>query len=121
MATKQKTNEQGASILATDFSLVYKPPRSATRRFFWRWRIVFESTFALTMLEGWEKILIVGLMAIFWGLLVTGIVRYLPYHLQFLYRRTIYYLSGTEQKEWSSIGGIGVAVLSSKSSHLSEL
>lgn len=99
---------------------------------------MFESTFALTMLEGWEKILIgassplldnvfnlirleVGLMAIFWGLLVTGIVRYLPYHLQFLYRRTIYYLSGTEQKEWSSIGGIGAAVLSSKSSHMSEL
>jgi hypothetical protein len=63
----------------------------------------------------------VALMAIFWGLLITGIVRYLPYHLQFLYRRTIYYLSGTEQKEWSSMGGIGAAVLSSKSSHMAEL
>jgi hypothetical protein len=59
MATKQQNiNERGASILATDFSLVYKPPRSSIRRFFWRWRIVFESTFALTMCEGWEKILI---------------------------------------------------------------
>lgn len=121
MATKQNINERGSSILATDFSLVYKPPRSAIRRFFWRWRIVFESTFALTMCEGWEKILIVALMAIFWGLLITGIVRYLPYHLQFLYRRTIYYLSGTEQKEWSSMGEIGAAVLSSKSSQMAEL
>ena len=63
----------------------------------------------------------VALMAIFWGLLITGVVRYLPYHLQFLYRRTIYYLSGTEQKEWSSMGGIGAAVLSSKSSYTAEL
>ncbi|KAF8504348.1 hypothetical protein F5888DRAFT_1655033 [Russula emetica] len=118
MSTKQNTNERGTSILATDFSLVYKPPRSATRRFFWRWRIVFESTLGLTMYEGWEKILFVALMAIFWGLLITGIVRYLPYHLQFLYRRTIYYLSGTE---WSSMGGIGAAVLSSKPSHMAEL
>ncbi|KAI0275841.1 hypothetical protein BGY98DRAFT_920087 [Russula aff. rugulosa BPL654] len=121
MVTKQYKNERSASILTPDLSLVYKPPRSATRRFFWRWRILFESTFALTMFEGWEKILIVSLMAIFWGLLITGIVRYLPYHLQFLYRRTIYYLSGTEQKEWSSIGGIGAAMLSSKSSHMAEL
>jgi hypothetical protein len=58
MATKQKNNERGGSIIGTDTSLVYKPPRSATRRFFWRWRILLESTFALTMVEGWEKILI---------------------------------------------------------------
>ena len=58
MVTKQNIKERGASILAADLSLVYKPPRSATRRFFWKWRIMFESTFALTMFEGWEKILI---------------------------------------------------------------
>jgi hypothetical protein len=45
-------------------------------------------------------------MAIFWGLLITGIYRYLP----FLYQRTIYYLSGTEQKDWTSV--VGAAVLS---------
>ncbi len=61
-------------------------------------------------------------MAIFWGLLITGIVRYLPCHLQLLYRRTIYYLSGTEQKEWSSVQGIGNAMLSTEASpiHLAE-
>ncbi len=58
MATKQNSNNRGASLIGTDYSLVYKPPRSAIRRFFWRWRILFESTFALSMFEAWEKILI---------------------------------------------------------------
>jgi len=60
----------------------------------------------------------VALMAIFWGLIITAIYRYFPYHLQFLYHRAVYYLSGTEQKDWSSIGGVGGAVLSNKASHL---
>jgi hypothetical protein len=60
----------------------------------------------------------VALMAIFWGLLITGVFRYLPYHLQFLYQRTIYYLSGTEQNEWPSVRGVGTAVLSAKASYM---
>lgn len=52
-------------------------------------------------------------MAIFWGLLITGIYRYLPYHLEFLYRRAVYYLSGTEE------ASVGAALLSTKaSSHI---
>ena len=57
-------------------------------------------------------------MAIFWGLLITGIYRYLPYHLLFLYRRAVYYLSGTEQKDWTSAGGAGAAMLSTKTPHV---
>ena len=49
-------------------------------------------------------------MAIFWGLLITGIYRYLPYHLEFLYRRAVYYLSGTEE------ASVGAALLSTKAS-----
>jgi Small subunit of serine palmitoyltransferase-like len=137
MATKQREDNDDAStpLFTTDLGLVYKPPRSAFRRFFWRWRICFESTLALSMFEGWEKFLIrtshlriccpqdltarlVALIAIFWGLLITGIYRYLPYHLQFLYRRTVYYLSGTEQKDWTSVRGVGAAVLSTKAPHV---
>jgi hypothetical protein len=59
----------------------------------------------------------VAFMALFWGLLITGIYRYLPYHLQFLYRRTVYYLSGTEQIDWTSVRGFGAAVLSIKAPH----
>lgn len=36
----------------------YHPPKSAVRAFFWRRRVLFESTFAFTMLEPWEKILL---------------------------------------------------------------
>jgi hypothetical protein len=58
MATKQSNNDRGASLLAADLALVYTPPRSALRHFFWKWRVRFESTFALSMFEGWEKILV---------------------------------------------------------------
>ncbi|KAI0261236.1 hypothetical protein BC834DRAFT_795277, partial [Gloeopeniophorella convolvens] len=74
----------------------YRAPKSRIGRFFWRWRLWFEATFAISMLQPWEKGLIVVFMLIFWGLLLTGIYRYLPYHLEFLYRRGVYYLSGTE-------------------------
>ena len=40
-----------------DFSFTEKP-EGAIAQFFWRWRIWFESTFALSMLEPWEKILL---------------------------------------------------------------
>jgi hypothetical protein len=60
---------------------------------------------------------VVALMATFCALLVTGIYRYLPYHLQFLYQRAVYYLSGTEQKDWTSVRGFGVAMLSTKAPH----
>ncbi|KAI9450583.1 hypothetical protein F5148DRAFT_945309, partial [Russula earlei] len=107
MATKQTNDESGAALLNADLSLDYKPPRSASRHFFWRWRMWFETTFALSMFEGWEKIFVLTLMAIFWGLVITGIYRYLPYHLQFLYRRAVYYVSGTEQNDWSSARAVG--------------
>jgi hypothetical protein len=55
------------------------------------------------------------LVAIFCGLLITGVFRYLPYHLQFLYQRTIYYLSGTEQL---SVRGAETAILSAKASYM---
>ena len=129
MATTKQNDDD--AIFATDLRLVYTPPKSTVRHIIWRWLMLFESTFALSMFEGWEKILIgtscldttgncpslispveiVTLMAVFWGLLITGIYRYLPYHLEFLYRRAVYYLSGTEQ---ASVQGVGAAMLSTK-------
>lgn len=58
MATKQSNVDKGASLLTADLALVYTPPRSALHHFFWKWRVRFEATFALSMFEGWEKILI---------------------------------------------------------------
>lgn len=57
MATKRNV-DRGASLLGTDTTLVYKPPRSALHHFFWKKRMCFEATFALSMFEGWEKILL---------------------------------------------------------------
>ena len=51
-------NDDSAPSFAMDLALVYKPPKTAIRHFIWRWRMVIESTFALSMCEGWEKILI---------------------------------------------------------------
>jgi hypothetical protein len=55
--TTTKHNDDTPSF-ATDLALVYKPPKTTLRHFIWRWRMLFESTFALSMFEGWEKILI---------------------------------------------------------------
>jgi hypothetical protein len=57
MATTKQNNDSG-SIFTADLSLAYKPPNTPFKRFIWRWRMLFESTFALSMFEGWEKILI---------------------------------------------------------------
>ena len=118
-----------------DLSLAYRPPRSPLRRFFWRWQICFETIFALSVMETWEKILIrmspplvgrryayrtnpamrrVTLMALFLGLLITVIYQYLPYHLQLLYRRTICYLFGTG---WTPLLWAEAAVLSTRAPH----
>ncbi|KAH9960642.1 hypothetical protein BC827DRAFT_1207054 [Russula dissimulans] len=58
MATKQNNDDRGAYLLSPELSLDYKLPQSDLRYFFWRWRMWFESTFALSMFEGWEKILV---------------------------------------------------------------
>lgn len=61
---------------------------------------------------------VVNLMVMFWALLITGVYRYLPYHLQFLYQRTVYYLSGTEQMDWASLRGVGAAMLPTNAPHV---
>ena len=59
MATKQNDDDDRAAyLLSPELKLDYKPPHSALRLFFWRWRMWFECTFALSMFEGWEKILV---------------------------------------------------------------
>ncbi|TCD60720.1 hypothetical protein EIP91_009626 [Steccherinum ochraceum] len=38
--------------------LPYRAPNSSIGVFCWKWRMWFESTFALSMLQPWEKVLI---------------------------------------------------------------
>jgi hypothetical protein len=88
----------------------------------------FESTFVLSMLEPWEKILLsssqpllvhffgtnVLLVTIFAGLFMlvfSGIIMYMPHHLVVMQRRAVYYLWGQEGDErllWQWLGlGVG--------------
>ncbi|KAJ7254632.1 hypothetical protein B0H12DRAFT_972904, partial [Mycena haematopus] len=84
-----------------------KPNHSYTRRptssklavVLWRGRMWFESTFALSMLEPWEKILLITIFVALFTLVCSGIVTYFPQHLVVMQRRAVYYLWGQEGGE----------------------
>ncbi|KAJ7267454.1 hypothetical protein C8J57DRAFT_1450499 [Mycena rebaudengoi] len=95
-----------------------KPDHSSTRRpdsklavFLWRRRMWFESTFVLSMLEPWEKILLITIFAGLFMLVFSGIIMYMPHHLVVMQRRAVYYLWGQEGDErllWQWLGlGVG--------------
>ncbi|KAF8342664.1 uncharacterized protein EI90DRAFT_3029791, partial [Cantharellus anzutake] len=72
----------------------YVKERGPFREFIFRRRIWFETTFVLSMLEPWEKLLVLIVIIFTTALLFTGICLYLPQHLQFLRSRASFYLSG---------------------------
>ncbi|KAF5381663.1 hypothetical protein D9615_005463 [Tricholomella constricta] len=78
-----------------------KPDHSFTRKpqskfaiFLWRRRMWIESTFAFTVMEQWEKILLITIFAVMFVLLITGLIKYLPQRLAVMQRRAVYYLWG---------------------------
>ncbi|PFH51615.1 hypothetical protein AMATHDRAFT_89948, partial [Amanita thiersii Skay4041] len=73
-----------------------RPPKTKWLIFLWRWRIWVEATFVLSMLEPWEKFLLVTLFLLLNSLMLTGIIKYLPLHVSIMQRRAMYYLWGTE-------------------------
>lgn len=75
-------------------SALSRTPTSAVRRFLWRRQIWFESTFALSMLEPWEKILFMTVILFVSTLSVVGAIRYLPNHVAVISRRALFYLHG---------------------------
>ncbi|KAI0328742.1 hypothetical protein GY45DRAFT_1254341 [Cubamyces sp. BRFM 1775] len=76
--------------------LPYRKPESPIARFFWRRRVWVEVTFALSMLEPWEKILVMFVMYAALILLTIGCVLYLPQHISFLHARAAYYFFGVD-------------------------
>ncbi|OCH92423.1 hypothetical protein OBBRIDRAFT_698293, partial [Obba rivulosa] len=76
--------------------LSYHPPRNALARALWRRRVWFETTFALSMLQPWEKVLVMTILYATILLLCTGVALYLPQHLDFLRARAAYYFLGRE-------------------------
>ncbi|KAF9259249.1 hypothetical protein L218DRAFT_875237 [Marasmius fiardii PR-910] len=65
------------------------------------------------MLEPWEKFLILLFFLVFFVLLLTGVVRYLPHHLSVMQRRSAYYLWGNENDEGWILHWIGKTLGSS--------
>ncbi|KAF9263425.1 hypothetical protein L218DRAFT_865074 [Marasmius fiardii PR-910] len=60
----------------------------------WRVRVWVEGTFALSVMEPWEKFLVLFVFLVLISLLLTSIIRFLPSQLINMHRRMIYYLWG---------------------------
>lgn len=73
-----------------------RPPKSAVAQFFWRGRMWFETTFVLSLMEPWEKVLVLTILTVVFSLFMTGLVTYLPQGAERMHRRAVYYLWGQE-------------------------
>lgn len=98
---------------------ITKRPKSKLAIFFWRRRIWLESTFALTVYEPWEKVIVgrsffscfpidllhtmicvsnvVTIFVIISIAMLVGLLKYLPRHLIVMQKRAVYYLWGSEE------------------------
>ncbi|KAH8079074.1 hypothetical protein BXZ70DRAFT_961119 [Cristinia sonorae] len=94
-AAEWKRQPTSADVLF-GFNLPYRAPQNAFGAYCWRWRLWFESTFALSMLQPWEKVLIMCIVNSVLILLFIGILCYLPSHITAITKRGMYYLLGTE-------------------------
>ncbi|KAH7340698.1 hypothetical protein B0J17DRAFT_652441 [Rhizoctonia solani] len=68
--------------------------KSPMRMFLWRKRVWFESTFGLSVMEPWERNMVLTFFFIAWALLVIACYRTLPNTLEFWTERTMFYLHG---------------------------
>ncbi|WWC62009.1 uncharacterized protein I303_104596 [Kwoniella dejecticola CBS 10117] len=80
------------------------PPRPppGMRRMIWNQRIWLESTFATSMMQPWEKALIVTVLTFVTLLIWFSIYTYLPSHIEYLAKRWSYYVYGDETVEVSA-------------------
>ncbi|KAG9002878.1 hypothetical protein FRB90_011294 [Tulasnella sp. 427] len=111
MATKKNSTRYSAKDRSSDSQLSTKPlrtnplqlldlsnrpPTGLIDQWIWEKRMWVESTFALTMLEPWEKIFVCFVFTLIMTLFVFGMYYYLPHHIHIIYGRAKYYLLGDE-------------------------
>ncbi|KAH9942682.1 hypothetical protein B0H21DRAFT_750614 [Amylocystis lapponica] len=77
-------------------TLPYRPPRSALGTFFWRKRMWFETTVGFSLLEPWEKIMMIFISYFLLTLVGTGLYKIVPPYFALLESRAVYYLLGQE-------------------------
>ncbi|TCD60719.1 hypothetical protein EIP91_009625, partial [Steccherinum ochraceum] len=75
--------------------LPYHPPKGAVGRLLWRKRMWIETTFALSVLEPWEKIFVLCVTYFLLTLVLTGLLKFAPQQLALLWSRLVYYAHGT--------------------------
>ncbi|KAI0828543.1 hypothetical protein BC628DRAFT_1363185 [Trametes gibbosa] len=78
--------------------LPYRPPKSAVGAFIWRRRIWIETTWGLSVLEPWEKLLVLAIFYLLTTLVFTGVYKLLPQQGPLVYARMLYYVFGHETK-----------------------
>ncbi|KAK8864441.1 hypothetical protein IAR55_001690 [Kwoniella newhampshirensis] len=79
------------------------PPPPGFKRTLWRWSVIFESTFALSMMQPWEKGLIWSTLIIITTLFWLSVFTYYPGHLAYLSRRFAYYVFEDENADLRAI------------------
>ncbi|TBU28173.1 hypothetical protein BD311DRAFT_663929 [Dichomitus squalens] len=108
MSYQEWKREPTTAQVLFGLQLPYRPPRSLVGRFFWRQRLWVEVTFALSMLEPWERFLVMVVFYLTLGLLLTGMTLYLPHHLAQMQTRAAYYLFGRDGvSTYASLGTSG--------------
>ncbi|KZT70703.1 hypothetical protein DAEQUDRAFT_667385 [Daedalea quercina L-15889] len=74
----------------------YRPPRTKLAAFLWRRRLWLETTFALSMMQPWEKVVVMCTVWLLLALFVTAGYLYFPRHVRYVCGRARYYLLGRE-------------------------
>ncbi|GJE93990.1 hypothetical protein PsYK624_101570 [Phanerochaete sordida] len=77
----------------------YRPPKSRVGAFLWRRRMWLETTMGLSVLEPWEKLMILVIFYLLITVTATGVYRFLPQQLDVLHSRTVYYFFGHEASQ----------------------
>ncbi|QRW00611.1 hypothetical protein RhiJN_28629 [Ceratobasidium sp. AG-Ba] len=83
--------------------------KSPVRKFLWRKRVWFESTFALSVMEPWERTMVLIVFFIIWALTAIAAYRALPGTLHFWTKRMDFYLHGNETTRLSSFADMSIA------------
>lgn len=74
----------------------YRPPKNPVGAFLWRRRMWVETTMGLSVLEPWEKVMILLIFYLLLTITATGVYRFLPQQLDVLHQRMAYYFFGHE-------------------------
>ncbi|KAK7689580.1 hypothetical protein QCA50_007372 [Cerrena zonata] len=102
-ASWKRVPTTSSAILGLD--LPYRPPKNPIGAFLWRRRIWLETTFGLSLLEPWEKILVLVIIYLIVTLMLAGLYEFIPQQITPLYNRLLYYLFGHELN-----GDVGVSL-----------